>query len=135
MGNVVDVATFSANDRLAALALWEKEGCASRTVCPEELVMALLPRPSAAATVLALRSTILPPFSVSAPAPMLMPSPSKSDDVTMYWNERDLGPRSLARLKGAWRVLVPMVSASCGVPVTLTPLSNETITQISSPAA
>ena len=75
-----------------------------------------------------------PPFRVNAASPMLMPSPSKSADVTVYRNERS--SESLpAALYDAWRVLAPMVSASRGVPVTVTLLSNVTKVRITSPAA
>ena len=61
------------------------------TANSNRFVMACAPRPSAAAWFAA--SRIVPPFRVSAEAPMLIPSGSKSPFLTMsQWNRSVVPP-------------------------------------------
>ena len=83
-----------------------------------ELATARLPRPSVA-SVVPPRILIVPPFSVSAPAAMLMPSASKSAGSTMCSKVRMKPVAVWAARRAAW-VAAPIVSASVGAPVTST---------------
>ena len=56
------------------------------TLCDAAFVTAFAPRPSAAAVALGRMSLIAPPLSVSALAPMLIPSASASAGRTAYPN-------------------------------------------------
>ena len=63
----------------------------ARNVAPATLwfalsAMARNPSPNAASTVVSPANRIVPPFSVSAPAPMLSPSVSASPCTTVYRN-------------------------------------------------
>ena len=80
------VAAFSANDRSAALADWEKEGAVSRTriwtLVASPLATACVPRLSLASAASS-TARMVPPFRLSASAGTAMPSPSKSSDRTV----------------------------------------------------
>ena len=74
---------------------------------------------------------IVPPLSVSALAPIPIPLASRSDACTAYskWSVRPTVRRYVA-----WRVCVPIVSPSCGLPVTVTGILKATLAPIFSPA-
>ena len=100
------------------------------TLCPALFVTAWLPNPSTAFLVVP-ACRIVPPFSVNALAPMLIPTVSESAATTVYRNTSVSVPVPLAY--SACRVSVSTPSASCGVPVTSTAALNTTDASITSP--
>ena len=100
------------------------------TLWPTALAIACMPKPRVADAPKLLPS--VPPFRASALAPMPMPSLSASADCTTYPKTRVRVPPPLRY--AAWRVWAPIVSASCGAPVTSTAMSKPTVTSIRSPA-
>ena len=75
---------------------------------------------------------IVPPFNASALAATLIPSVSASEAVVTYSKVSVRVPVPLAY--SACRVCAPTVSASRGVPVTVTGIWKPTSTEIVSPA-
>ena len=96
-----------------------------------ELAMARLPRPSVA-LVVPPRILIVPPFSVSALAAMLIPSASRSAGSTMCSKVRMKPVAVWAARRAAWAV-APIVNASVGAAVTSTARSKPIRTWIASP--
>ena len=90
---------------------------------------------TSAAIVLSASALIEPPFSASAFAAMLAPSLSTSADCTLYANTRVV-PVLAEGAKTACRRRVPIDSASCGFPPTVSTAtlpSKTTWTRTSSP--
>ena len=88
-------------------------GASSRTVCAESFAMAWEPSDKTAVSE-SQSANILAPCvcaSVSASERTLIPSPSKSSDVTVYWYRLPLSAPLGSNQRAARRVFAPMSSA------------------------
>ena len=107
----------------------------SRTVCAESFAMAWEPSDKTAGSESQSANMLAPCVSVSASERTLIPSPSKSSAVTVYWYRLPLSAPLGSNQRAACRVFAPMSSAIRAIPLSLVVSLNDTRSRMDSPAS